>query len=225
MPGHVGIIMGGNRRRTFEHGEAYARGVERSLEIIRISLELGIETLSLYAFSTESRQNPEAEVSKVFRLLETYLKTNITPFIKKGVRFRVIGSREHFSLAVNTLIRNAEKVSAKNPVMTVNLALGYGGKHEVVRAANRAIEAAEGPVKMTEELLEENLDTAGLSPVDLIIRAGGERRISNFMIWQAAYAELYFTDVPWLDFDSKEYQKALKDYAARKHRFELVEVV
>lgn len=223
IPRHVGIIMDGNGRwashNGVSRGEGHARGVEKSLEIIHHSLDLGIEALSLYAFSTENWQRPESEISKIFKLLELYLKTGIMPFLKRGVRFCAIGSRERFSLPIRALIDNAEKISAKNSAMTVNLALDYGGKSEIVRACKRALKSMKEPGEMTEELLEKNLDTGDLPPVDLIIRTSGEKRISNFMIWQAAYAEFYFSDVLWPDFSRDEYLKAIENYGARTRRF------
>ena len=216
--------MSGNGRWALQNGvsrdEGQDRGIERSLDIIGASLKMGIETLSLYTFYSENWQRTKTGSFKVPRMLENYLANGLKPFVDKGVRVRVIGSREGFSQATNTLIRNIERTSANNSAMVLNLALDYGGKSEIVRAVNHVIEESAEPLKMTEELIEKNLDTAGLPPVDLIIRAGGEKKVSNFLIWQAVYAELYFSNALWPDFDRNHYQEAIDDYTSRKERYE-----
>ena len=225
LPKHVGIIMGGNHRWAATHGvshdEVRTKGMKRSIDIINASLEAGIQVLTLYTFSVESWQSSRTEAHKIFKILENYLIHDLAPVIQKGVKVRAIGSREGYSLAVNNLIEHAEKASAQNSSLVFNMSLSYGGKSEIVRACNRALQDSVEPGKFTEELLEKNLDTAGCPPIDLLIRTGGEMRISNFLLWQSAYTELFFSRVLWPDFGPEAMDEAIADYRSRERRFGL----
>jgi undecaprenyl diphosphate synthase len=223
IPGHVAIIMDGNGRWAEMRGlpriEGHKRGAERAKEIISAASESGIDTLTLYAFSLENWQRPGDEVSTLMKLLEIYLKTRFDQLIKKGIVFKTIGEIQRLPENIRLLVEDAEIRSAHNKGMKLVLALSYGGRNEIIRAVRRIIERGVRPEDVTESLFEENLDTAGLRPPDLIIRTSGEQRLSNFLLWQAAYSELYFTDTLWPDFTKDELFLAIRDYQLRDRRF------
>ncbi len=223
IPRHIGIIMDGNGRwaklRGLPRVEGHRRGAERAKEIIKAASEAGVEVLTLYAFSTENWQRPEDEVSTLMELLRTYLSSELLDMLKNGMRFRVIGNRALLPEAVKDLIAHAETLTSEGEGMTLVLALSYGGRDEILRAVKRAITGGIEPEKIDETTFEKFLDTQGLPPVDLVIRTSGEKRLSNFLIWQAAYAEFYFTETLWPDFSKEEFNLALQDYQKRERRF------
>ena len=223
MPAHVGIIMDGNGRwaelRGLPRIEGHRRGAERVREIIDTSIELGVRCLTLYAFSTENWQRPQAEVSMLMRLLELYLCNEFTTLEKKDVVFRAIGETWRLPENIQALIRKTEERTASNRGLTLVAALSYSGRNEIIRAVRKALTACTGPEALTEQNFDEYLDTSGLPQPDLIIRTSGERRLSNFLLWQAAYAELYFTDTLWPDFDREEFMLAIQDFQGRERRF------
>jgi len=223
IPAHVGIIMDGNGRWAEQRGlpriEGHRRGAERSKEIIDVSIELGIKCLTLYAFSTENWQRPQSEVTILMKILESYLKNEFSLLIKKNVVFRAIGEIWRLPENIQALIRNIEEKSADNNGMHLVAALSYSGRSEIVRAVKKIMAAHINPEEMTENLFSSHLDTAGLPQPDLILRTSGERRLSNFLLWQSAYAELYFTDTLWPDFDREEFLLAIQDFQSRDRRF------
>ena len=228
LPGHVGIIMDGNGRWAEQRGlirvEGHRRGSERAKETIETALELGIECLTLYAFSMENWQRPRDEVSTLMKLLASYLKKELAEFKRQGIRYRAIGEIWRLPENIQSLIRQSEAETAGNTAMTVVSALSYGGRNEIVRAVRNAISKGFAAEEITEDSFSSLLDTAGLPPVDLVIRTSGEMRVSNFLLWQAAYAEYYFTETKWPDFSREEFEGALANYQGRQRRFGAVPV-
>ncbi len=177
--------------------------------------ELGLECLTLYAFSSENWKRPEQEISDLTGLLKHFIKADLDEFHQAGVRLKVIGDYTAFEPEAVKLIEDALAKTANNAGCTLVIALNYGSQDELVRAANRAAEKG----AITAASIEAELDTAGLPPLDLLIRTSGEVRLSNFLLWQAAYAELYFTDMLWPDFDGKSLAAALESFGARERRY------
>ncbi len=227
VPEHVAIIMDGNGRWAEMRGlpriEGHKRGAERTREVIAAAMEVGVKTLTLYAFSLENWQRPNDEVSTLMKLLEFYLKKEFTELIGRGVVFRTIGEVWRLPLNVRNLLKDADEKSAKNGGMRLVLALSYGGRNEIIRAVRKAIDAGAKPEDVTEDYFNSLLDTSGIPAPDLIIRSSGEKRISNFLLWQAAYSELYFTEALWPDFTREEFFLALHDYQMRERRFGAVQ--
>ncbi|NOX20710.1 MAG: di-trans,poly-cis-decaprenylcistransferase [Nitrospirae bacterium] len=215
--------MDGNGRwaklRGLKRIEGHRRGAERAKDIIRVSLDIGIEVLTLYAFSIENWQRPDDEVSTLMELLEVYLSTELIDLIQEGIRFRVIGNKEKLPEQIQHIINRAEELTKDNNKLTLVLALSYSGRDEILRAIRRLLSSGVRPEEISESTFENHLDTAGLPPVDLIIRTSGEMRISNFLLWQGAYAELYFTETLWPDFTKDEFLLAIQDYQRRERRF------
>lgn len=223
LPVHVGIIMDGNgrwaRMRGFPRAEGHRRGAERAKEIIRESNELGIGYLTLYAFSAENWRRPADEVSMLMKLLEIYLRREIEELIGLNVRFRAVGETWRLPEGIQALIKDAEERSSGNTAMTLVAALSYGGRSEILRAVKKAVYSGMDPEELTEETFSALLDTADIPPPDLIIRTSGEIRMSNFLLWQSAYSELYFTNTLWPDFTKEEFRAAIEDYGMRERRF------
>ncbi len=228
IPGHIGIIMDGNGRwaelRGLPRIEGHRRGVDRSKEIIEISTELGLKALTLYAFSTENWRRPSSEVTTLMRLLELYLKKELNAMLKNDVVFKVIGDIPRLPGYIQDIIRETEAKTSSNKGMTLVTALSYSGRNEIVRAVRKTLSLGLKPDELTEDVFASYLDTAGLPPPDLIIRTSGEMRISNFLLWQAAYSELYFTDTLWPDFTKDEFLLAVQDYQKRERRFGAISV-
>lgn len=225
-PKHVGIIMDGNGRWANQRGmprvEGHRKGANRTKEIIEAAADIGIKTLTLYAFSIENWKRPHDEVITLMDLLDFYLKTEIEDLLNKGLVFKVIGNKEKLPDNIQYLVEEAERITSGNSGMNLMMAISYGGRDEIVRALRRFIEKGGDMDDVNEESFEANLDTGGVTPVDLIIRTGGEKRISNFLVWQAAYAELFFTDTLWPDFTKEEFMYAIEDYKLRQRRFGMI---
>jgi len=223
IPKHVGIIMDGNGRwaelRGLPRIEGHRRGVERTKEVIEVSAEIGLKALTLYAFSIENWSRPSAEVSMLMRLLESYLKREVDNLSRKGVVFKAIGEIWRLPDDIQNLIRNAVSMTAANKGMTLVTALSYSGRNEIVRAVKSIVAAGLKPEELNEQTFESHLDTAGLPAPDVIIRTSGEMRISNFLLWQSAYSEFYFTETLWPDFSKDEFLLAIQDYQRRERRF------
>jgi undecaprenyl diphosphate synthase len=219
MPRHVAIIMDGNgrwaKKRHLPRALGHKKGVETVRKIVRAAGEFGLEALSLYAFSSENWKRPEDEVSDLMGLLRAFIKSDIDEFTANDVRLKIIGDYKALAPDIVEMIENALARTAHNTRTTLAVALNYGSQDELVRAANAA--AAMGPI--TAEAIEANLDTADLPPLDLLIRTSGEQRLSNFMLWQAAYAEFWFTETLWPDFSKEEFGRALGEFAGRERRF------
>jgi len=223
VPHHIGIIMDGNGRwaelRGLPRIEGHRRGVERSKEVIECAAELGLKSLTLYAFSTENWQRPSAEVTTLMKLLELYLKKELSRLMRDGIVFKAIGELWRLPEHIQEVIRDAEEKTSLNKGMVLVTALSYSGRNEIVRAVRKILASGIAPDIVTEEVFSSFLDTAGLSSPDLIIRTSGEKRISNFLLWQAAYAEFYFTETLWPDFSKDEFLLAIQDYQQRERRF------
>lgn len=227
IPQHIAIILDGNGRwakakgmpRNYGH-TAGARNVET---VCQAAHDLGVKYVTMYAFSTENWNRPEGEVEALMKLLESYLKNCIKTADKNNMRVRVIGDTTRLSERFQERIRELEAASAKNDGLNLQIAINYGSRDEMTRAMRRMSEdVAAGkrkPEEITESVFEEYLDTAGIPDPDLLIRTSGELRLSNFLLWQLAYSEFYFTDVPWPDFRKEELERAIEAYNKRDRRF------
>jgi len=226
-PRHVAIIMDGNGRWARNRGRPRAFGHRQGVEAVRQTVEaageLGITHLTLFGFSTENWRRPAEEVDALFDLMRRYVNADLERLVREGVRVRIIGSREGLSPDLVEIIERAERVTAHNHRFHLTIAFNYGGRDEIVRAARRAMaalaKAGEGPEQLDEALFQSKLDTEGLPDPDVVIRTSGERRISNFLIWQAAYAEFVFVDVLWPDFNGAHLVSALDEFRGRERRF------
>lgn len=223
VPRHVAIIMDGNGRWAKSRGRPRAfghhAGVEAVRRTVRAAGDAGIEALTLFSFSTENWRRPVEEVDALFDLLRRYVNTDLDKLAAEGVRIRMIGRREGLSDDLLAIINRAETRTVDNTRFDLIIAFNYGGRDELVRAVRRAADRPDGLDRLDEAGLAQCLDTAGLPDPDLVIRTSGEHRISNFLLWQAAYAELYFTDVLWPDFGEAELRAALVEYARRERRY------
>jgi len=228
---HLAIIMDGNGRwaksRNLPRIAGHHQGVQSVVTIVDECVKLGINYLSLFAFSSENWGRPQHEVEALMELLLQFLASQRQKMLDGGIRLRVIGDRARLSDQVRQALADVETATAAGNRLTLVLALSYGGRDEILRTAKLMAELAmAGKVELDEidnRRFAELLDTQEIPEPDLLIRTSGEQRISNFLLWQAAYAELYFTDVLWPDFDAKELQKALADYRQRKRRFGLTD--
>jgi undecaprenyl diphosphate synthase len=226
-PRHVAIIMDGNgrwaKRRMLPRVAGHKKGVEAVKAVTRSAGDLGIEVLTLYAFSTENWRRPADEVSDLMGLLRHFIKRDVNELASNGVRLRVIGDYHAFPADLVKLIEDAVVQTAENTAMTLVIALNYGAQDEIVRAAQHLARAAVAgeinPDDISPQHIESALYTADLPPVDLLIRTSGEERLSNFMLWQLAYAELRFVDTLWPDFDREALADALGHFAGRERRF------
>ena len=224
---HVAIIMDGNgrwaKRKHLPRALGHKKGVEAVRNIVRVAGEMGVEAMTLYAFSSENWNRPEEEISNLMGLLRQYIQSDIDEFVENGVRLKVIGNYKALDSDIVAMIDNAIAKTAGNDRMTLAVALNYGAQDEMLRA----VQQLAGKVRSAElepeaiELADISgaLDTADLPPLDLLIRTSGELRLSNFLLWQAAYSELYFTDTLWPDFDKSELEKALQSFGGRERRF------
>ena len=223
LPRHVAIILDGNGRWAEKRGlsriEGHQAGVRNVRPILESLNDYGIEYVTLYAFSTENWNRPEDEVSGLFRLLEGIIDKEARALHENGVRIRHIGSLENLSATLQKSIKKAADLTADNKGMTLGVALNYGGREEILHAVRRMMEDSVPVENIDERLFGEYLYTADFSDVDLVIRTGGEIRTSNFLIWQAAYSEYYFTPVLWPDFNEDELEQALLAYSRRQRRF------
>lgn len=221
LPNHVGFIMDGNGRwatsRGLSRSDGHRAGTENIRHIIRTSKDLKIKYLTFYAFSTENFKRPVAEVSFLMNLLVEFFNKELPELKKEGARIHILGRTELFSAPIRMILDRAVKTTEENDDIHVCLALAYGGRAEIIDAVNRII--ADGIKKVDEEVFNSYLYTAGLPDVDFVIRTSGEERISNFLLYQIAYSELYFTSAYWPDFNKEKYLLALDEYANRKRRF------
>jgi len=227
LPRHVAIIMDGNGRwakaRRLPRVAGHRRGVQAARDVVRAAGDLGLEVLTLYAFSSENWRRPAEEISDLMGLLRRFIIDDIDELAEAGVRLRVIGDYQAFQPDVVRLIDGAIERTAANTKTTLVIALNYGSQNELARSARllaeQVLEGRLAPADITAEALAEHLYTADLPPVDLLIRTSGERRLSNFLLWQTAYAELLFVDTLWPDFGKPELAAALADFAQRERRF------
>ncbi len=227
IPAHVALIMDGNGRWAAARGRertwGHAHGAESVRACIRAARRAGVGWLTFYTFSTENWGRPADEVEGLMELLCDSIVRETPELMKEGIRVRVIGSRSPLSESVRRHIEKIESETAAGSALTVVLAINYSSRSEITRAASqiaaRALAGELAPVMVTEEALAGELYTAGMPDPDLVIRTGGEQRLSNFLLWQAAYAELYFTPVMWPDFGEEHFREALEEYARRERRF------
>jgi undecaprenyl diphosphate synthase len=216
---HVAIIMDGNgrwaKKRLLPRVAGHKAGVEAVRTIVRAAGDLGIEAMTLYAFSSENWKRPEEEVSDLMGLMKRFILSDLDEFAANDVKLKVIGNWRALAPDVVALIENALERTSGNKRTTLAVALNYGAQDELVRAAKAAAEAGE----ISEAAIEAHLDTADMPPLDLLIRTSGEVRLSNFLLWQSAYAELYFTDILWPDFKPADLKAALDHFARRDRRY------
>jgi undecaprenyl diphosphate synthase len=226
-PVHVAIIMDGNGRWAQAHGlprfEGHRRGVEAVRRAVRSAIEHGVRYLTVYSFSSENWRRPPDEVAMLMGLLKRFIRNDLAELNQNGVRVRVIGQRATLAPDIVSLLDEAETLTRDNRGLTLTVAFNYGARQEIVEAARRlAIEVREGrldPNSIGQDEFAARLETAELPDPDLIIRTSGEMRLSNFLLWQAAYAELVFLPILWPDFDDSAFVSALDQYAARERRF------
>lgn len=226
-PLHVAIIMDGNGRWAKSRGlprtAGHRRGAEAVREAVKSAAELGVSYLTLFGFSSENWKRPQGEVRDLMGLLRIYLRNEVKELHASGVRLCVVGERQRLDPDIIRLIEDAERKTAANSKFTLVLALNYGGRQELVQAARRfAEEVAAGrsdPAQIDEQIFAANLFTAGIPDPDLLIRTSGEKRISNFLLWQSAYAEMVFLDVLWPDFSRLDLEAAIQEYQRRERRY------
>lgn len=226
-PKHIAIILDGNGRWAKSKGMprnyGHTIGAKNVEKICKAANDLGVEYLTLYAFSTENWNRPESEVNALMKLLESYLKNCINTANKNNMRVRVIGELSRLSEKFQNRIRNLEELSASNTGLNLTIAINYGSRDEMIRAVKRVVsDVIDEKIRIDDidsNMFSSYLDTKDLPDPDLLIRTSGEQRLSNYLLWQLAYSEFYFTDVPWPAFDKKELIKAIEVYNARDRRF------
>ena len=223
VPRHIAVIMDGNGRWAKKHKlprvAGHTRGVGRVNEIVEACVRLGVGHLTLFAFSSENWRRPEDEVSKLMELFVQALEREVASMHRHGIRLRIIGDKTRFHARLQHLIREAEQLTADNERLTLTVAANYGGRWDVLQAFNAWLKDHAGTQAITEASLTPYLSMAGAPEPDLFIRTGGEQRISNFLLWQLAYTELYFTPTLWPDFDAGELDRAIAWYRQRERRF------
>ncbi len=223
VPQHVAIILDGNgrwaRKRLLPRSAGHSAGAKTVEDCCEWAWDLGIKYLTVYAFSTENWKRSDEEVAYLMNLLRDYMKTCLVRSRKNNMRVRVIGDKSRLDEDLRASIDELENESASFTGLNFTVAINYGGRDEIVRAVKRIAESATGADRIDEELISSYLDTSDIPDPDLIIRTSGEQRISNFLLWQLAYSEFYFTDVLWPDFSKKELIKAIEYYSQRNRRF------
>jgi undecaprenyl diphosphate synthase len=229
IPKHVAIIMDGNGRWAKQKGKIRTFGHKAGVESVRASVgfarKKGIQSLTLFAFSSENWNRPADEVSVLMDLFKLVLGSEVKKLHKNNVRLKIIGDKSRFDAKLVKKIAAAEAMTADNDALVLNIAANYGGRWDIVDAAKQlAQKVSDGQIKaddIDETLFDQHTTLSGVADLDLLIRTGGEHRISNFLLWQVAYAELYFTETLWPDFDEKAFQLATDDFAERQRRFGL----
>jgi len=220
LPKHIAIIMDGNGRWAKKRGLKRTMGHEKGAQVVRdittYCAKIGIKYLTLYAFSTENWARPKLEVEYLMKLLEKFLENELKTLMENSIRFKAIGDLSKFSKSLQKTIKELEEQTSDNKNLTQVLALNYGSKDEILRAIKKLNEQN---LEVTQENFESCLDTAGFSSIDLLIRTSGELRLSNYLLWQSAYAELFFTNTLWPDFSSIELESIIEDFTKRQRRF------
>ncbi|HLI14052.1 MAG TPA: isoprenyl transferase [Alphaproteobacteria bacterium] len=227
LPVHVAIVMDGNGRwakaRGLPRAAGHRRGAESVRQAVRSAVELGVGYLTLFGFSSENWRRPVSEVDDLMGLLRLYLRGEVAELHKNGVRLRVIGDRARLAPDIVKLIENAEALTSGNRALTLTVALSYGGRQDIVQAARRLAEEAKArriaPAEIDEAMFTRYLWTADIPDPDLVIRTSGERRISNFLLWQSAYAEFVFLDTLWPDFGKADFEHAIQEFQGRERRY------
>ena len=226
-PSHVAIIMDGNGRwaqaRGLSRTQGHKKGVEAVRNAVRTAGELGVKTLTLFAFSSENWSRPETEISGLMGLLKMFIRRDLADLHRENVRISIIGNRQGVPANIAPLLDEAENLTRNNTATRLVIAFNYGARDEIARAAaqlaQQAVEGKLSPQDITAELIDQKLDTADWSDPDLIIRTSGEKRLSNFLLWQAAYSEFVFLDCLWPDFNKQQFEQALIDFANRERRY------
>ena len=227
MPRHVAIIMDGNgrwaARRGLPRSAGHRAGVDALRRAVRAAAEFGIEYLTIYSFSSENWSRPASEVSFLLDLLRRFIRQDVAELHRSGVRIKVVGSRDDLDPGIVSLLNDAERLTHENSTLNLVVAFNYGSRQEISRAVSAIVgKIANGDITSADispELIAENLDTAGIPDPDLLIRTGGEQRISNFLLWQCAYTEFVFVDEFWPDFTQEIFARALGEFSLRDRRF------
>ena len=226
IPRHIAIVMDGNGRWAKQKGlprtAGHAAGAENFRKIATYCKNIGVQYLTVYAFSTENWKRPQEEVSTIMHLLEKYLQEAIETMERDQIRMKVLGNVEGMPENLKRMIEQTEEISKRYEGFQANICINYGGRDEIVHAAKLYVQdvlAGNAGSDLTEELFSDYIFSAGIPDPELVIRPGGEIRVSNFLLWQCAYSEFYFTDVLWPDFNSKELDKAIEAYNRRERRF------
>lgn len=227
IPQHIAIILDGNGRWAKSKGKprnyGHTVGAKNVETICRAAGEMGIRYVTMYAFSTENWNRPKSEVDTLMKLLKSYLKNCVKTADKNNMRVRILGDLTGLEPEIQTQIRELERASEKNTGLNFQIAINYGARDELLRAMRKMIADGVRAEEITEETFGAYLDTAGIPDPDLMIRTSGEQRLSNFLLWQHAYSEFYFTDVPWPDFSADELKKAVAEYGRRNRRYGKIE--
>ncbi len=223
LPRHVAIIMDGNGRwaanRHLPRAEGHRAGIDAVRDTVETSARLGISVLTLYAFSVENWKRPDTEITALMSLLKHYLRLELNSLLKNNIRFRVIGQRDRLNAEIREELSLAEARTASNTGLQFNIALSYGGRAEIVEAARQAMRSGLDPDRLDERTFASFLYTAGQPDPDLLIRTSGEMRVSNFLLWQIAYAEIWVTEALWPDFRARDLFEAIVDYQKRDRRY------
>lgn len=223
IPQHIVLFPDGNRRWAKDHNfsveQGYLEGEKRFADFLRWSKNREVKVVTVFGFSTENWTRPPEQVAFLMQIFEKFLSEDLDQFMKEGIKVKIIGEKEKLSPALQEVIKKVEAATQNNSSIHLNLAVSYGGRWDIVQAAKKIMQEGIGPDNLTEEVFEKHLSTAGLPVPDLVIRAGGEKRFSNFVLWQAAYAELYFSEKMWPDFSEADFNEALEEFAARSRRF------
>lgn len=222
-PQHVAIIMDGNRRwartRGLSSNEGHEEGIRALDKVVNHCKKRGIKTLTIYTFSTENWRRTKEEVQYLMKLIVRFLREKRDDMLKNGIRLNAIGDLTDFPRTVQRSIRRTVKMLARNDALVVNVALSYGGRREIVHAVKKILAAGVSADEINEELIQNNLYTGTQKDPELVIRTGGQKRLSNFLLWQSSYSELYFTKTLWPDFNEMELDKAILDFQSRKRNF------
>lgn len=222
-PKHIVLFPDGNRRWAKEKNlnirEGYLKGKDKFGDFLSWCKNRGVKVVTVFGFSSENWKRPQDQVDFLMQLFKKYLEEGINNFDKESVRVKVIGEREKLSPSLKSVVEKVEKATKHNNKIYLNLAVSYGGKWDIINAVKKIIEEKVSPAKINEKLFEGYLSTAGLPNPDLVIRAGGEMRLSNFVLWQAAYSELYFSPKLWPDFTEQDLDLAIQEFDNRQRRF------
>jgi undecaprenyl diphosphate synthase len=223
IPQHIVLFPDGNRRWAQEKGvsiqEGYLKGKDQFNNFLHWCKQSGVKVVTVFGFSSENWKRPQDQVDFLMHVFEKYLGEGIESFNKEGVKVKVIGQKHTLSASLKEVIEKVQKATSHNTAMHLNLAVSYGGRWDIVNAVQQIIKDGISPEKIDEALFETYLSTAGLPEPDLIIRAGGEIRLSNFVLWQGAYSELYFSKKLWPDFSEQDFKLALEEFDARSRRY------
>ena len=223
IPAHVAIIMDGNGRWAEKHGkpriEGHRQGAKNLRKIVNVFHKLGVKFLTVYAFSTENWQRPQKEVDGLLELLLESVENQLTSLNKSRVRIKHLGDKKSLSPEIQTAITTCEEITDSNDGLTLNVAFNYGGRAEIVHAIKALVKDKVDESQISDMEIEKRLYTHGMPDPDLIIRTAGEKRLSNFLVWQSAYAEYYYSEFFWRDFDEPQINKAIRSYQTRKRKF------